>query len=876
MVNCISDSKHTGGVSFYIKNSINYNVIANETFRRNWFLCIRISNREFDGLYTLVYHSPNDDRTIFIEHLEQNIVPNLVDLRCKNIFMGDFNINFNDVNARRKLENLMSSNGLFQRVEQNTRIVQHSATKIDLVFSNFIVPCITAPDFKISDHESIVLLSSGNTNSKAEYIEIKSWNRYTQTELLEILNDKLLLLNAIERVDINSEAEILCMALKDGVNSLIDVRSVFSKNNYCKWYNSSLMEKKRCKIEAHKAFLAGDINWNEYVLKRNDFFYEFRRTKFEYHQRKISNSGHDGSKMWKSLKEIYESKPRVRKEIEINGVLYQNVQDVAEKMNHYFIDSVLEINRSIQTTFWPHSFVQNELNSYLNEFAQINEEKFVATLLELKGGGTIDNIDKKVFIDAYPAIGKNFLEILNKSYRTGVVPKCFKKAEIVLIPKIAGSVKADEQRGINKLPVYEKVMELFVKKQLLDHFDNNNLLIKQQSGFRSNHSCETALNLLIEHFKRALDNKLVIVAVFLDFKKAFETISREKLINVLKTYGVRNLALKWFQSYLSDRTQSVKFFECRSTEKPNEHGVPQGSVLGPLLYIIYINDILTAINKCQVKLFADDAVVYCIDSSVENAVSRINQDLMSLNDWLQYKSIKLNASKSKYVIFSSYYVEDVLIEIDNNVIERVNEIKYLGVILDERLHFNAHLNYVVKKAGKKFGILCRIAPCLTLISKITIYKAIIAPHFEYCTTILFLLNHEQMYELQKIQNKCMRIILRCQRETPIQLMLDTLGWLSIKQRVYLKTMLFIRKISNGNVPGYLLDEVNRVGDTHNYNTRGRSDFRVPLYRRTSSTNSLFHKGFRIFNEMPREIKYCQIESQFKRKCILYIKENITL
>jgi hypothetical protein len=308
----------------------------------------------------------------------------------------------------------------------------------------------------------------------------------------------------------------------------------------------------------------------------------------------------------------------------------------------------------------------------------------------------------------------------------------------------------------------------------------------------------------------------------------------------------------------------------------NKWGVPQGSVLGPILYLLYVNDIKNAVRKCNIKLFADDTVLYYVGSSVEDVEETVQTDLDHLSEWLEFKKLKVNVQKTNFMLFTNKSMVNVRLFMDGQSVERVSSLKYLGVVIDEKLKFQHHLNFVSKKAGKKFGVLCRLNKDLTFWSKILVYKSIIAPHFEYCTSILFLFSDTQMYQLQKIQNRCMRLVLRCGRRVPVRAMLATLGWLSVKQRVYYKTLQLIKKIKLGLVPAYLLEEIVLNGDVHSYPTRAQGDFRLKRCVNTATMNSLFYKGLQIFNSMPSSAKICDDVRVFNKLCIQFVKEKYPL
>ena len=287
---------------------------------------------------------------------------------------------------------------------------------------------------------------------------------------------------------------------------------------------------------------------------------------------------------------------------------------------------------------------------------------------------------------------------------------------------------------------------------------------------------------------------------------------------------------------------------------------------------MYINDLRRVLRFCDINLFADDTVLFIAAKDLDDAVLHLNEDLRSLSRWLKYKQLKLNISKTKFMVISRNRVNvDVSVVIDDETIDRVREIKYLGVIIDDKLKFNSHIDNVIKKIAKKYGILCRLKNDLTIASKIQLYKSIISPHLDFCPSILFLANETQISRLQRLQNKIMRLILRCNRFTSSTLMLDALQWLSVKQRIVYLTMVFIFKVVNGMLPRYLCDRIERGSDFHRYNTRNANEIRTPHFLTCASQNSLFFKGINVFNSMPRHIKRSATLTEFKRQCISHVR-----
>lgn len=316
-------------------------------------------------------------------------------------------------------------------------------------------------------------------------------------------------------------------------------------------------------------------------------------------------------------------------------------------------------------------------------------------------------------------------------------------------------------------------------------------------------------------------------------KRAFETIDRDRLILKLRKYGITGKELNWFLSYLTNRTQCTKYNGVTWTKLEIDYGVPQGAKLAAILFLIYINDIGSPIKHCKIGLFADDTLLYISHPDIVYAAQKMNEDLERLNKWLNINKLKLNAQKTKFMIVSNKNIDEnsITISIGGYAIDRVSVMKYLGVLIDELLKMNQHVDYVTKKVAKKIGFFSRISVKLNFNNRKTLYKSMIAPHFEYCASILYLGNEGDFEQLQNQQNRAMRIILKCKKRNSVSDMLHALQFLNVKQRVKFLTMVFIQKIRYGNLPNYLSRKMKYVGESQHYNLRNNNDFRLPLVLR---------------------------------------------
>lgn len=291
------------------------------------------------------------------------------------------------------------------------------------------------------------------------------------------------------------------------------------------------------------------------------------------------------------------------------------------------------------------------------------------------------------------------------------------------------------------------------------------------------------------------------------------------MLTKLEKLGVRGRELDWMRSYLTHRTQTTKFGGVSSTEAEVTVGLPQGSKLAAILFLLYVNDIKSCLKHLMLLLFADDTLVYYSGDNINEIESKVNEDLERINKWLNVNKLKLNVQKTKYMVITKNYQDkfDMNIKINNESIERTSAIKYLGVIIDCNLKMKSHHEYMCKKIAKKIGFFARISSKLSIENRIKVYKTIIAPHFEYCSSILSMFNVGEFEALQKLQNRAMRIVLRCRGDTSIKLMLETLNWMNVKQRIMYRTMVVVFQLKNKMLPNYLTRKISYIGDVNTYN-----------------------------------------------------------
>ena len=445
-------------------------------------------------------------------------------------------------------------------------------------------------------------------------------------------------------------------------------------------------------------------------------------------------------------------------------------------------------------------------------------------------------------------------DLINMSFSTGTFPSILKTANVIPVYKKGDNSICTNYRPISLLSNISKIIERLMHNRISFFLLHNSLLYNYQFGFRLNHSTNHALIEITEKIRKACDTGNFACGVYLDLQKAFDTVDHSILLKKLEYYGVKNTPLRWFQSFLVNRFQYTTVNGAKSITAKISHGVPQGSVLGPLLFDIFINDLHNAVKFSQVIHFADDTNLLISDNSLKRINSHINHDLKLLNEWLKANKLSLNLAKTELVIFKSKLktiTKHLNFRISGQKITPSKTVKYLGITLQDNLGWDIHINQLTMKLNRAIGLLSVIRHHVNKKLLRTIYHAIFNSHLNYGCQI-WGQNISTVHKLEKLQAKALRIINFKTKEYPANILFQKEKILKLSDYIKFQNVKFVRDCLCKNTPKIFHNFFQESAEIHEYPTRAayKRCLKIPTIKTTHyGRNSVIFQSSLQWNQI---------------------------
>lgn len=878
-----------GGVAMYIANDISFVerpelCINVEGQFESLFIEVKGKTGEKDLIVGQIYRSPNTNIKESISRYEK-VLTDISKTNHNLILATDQNIDYMKLELDNNASNLLDvfyTMGVIPTITRPTRVTHTSATLIDNIYTkcdNYVDIHSRIIITDISDHFPVIMCIGKVNNSKRKDPLVFTHRRISDEALRQIsvsLSGK-----NWQELDNQTSASDAYDNFMDSFNEVLDIYAPMHTVNIPHkaivrepWMTSGLVKSCQTRDKLYRQCLGVDkshASYIKYVKYRNSLHILKRITREAYYHDLLEKHKCDIRKTWCVMNSIIgrtRDKSSISSTFIINDKREDNEQIISDSFCKYFTcigktfaDNIPAAHRSMQ-----HYLGTNRnLNSmYLSPCDPGEIDKIIKSFVTKKSSGH-DGINSTLIKPISDAVSIPLTKVINLSLETGCVPEKMKIAKIIPLYKAKNKELFTNYRPISLLPVFSKVLEKVIHKRLYSFLSRNKILYKSQYGFRLNHSTINAVTELTYDTLQSLEEKYSSLAVFLDLSKAFDTIDHSILLKKLEHYGVRGNALEWFRSYLVQRKQFVSFRGHSSKILTMPCGVPQGSVLGPLLFIIYSNDTPNALNHSKAILFADDTTLYYKSKDISELFRNVGRDLYNLNDWFRANKLSLNVGKTNYMLFSKHQTRppDMVLSIGDEVLKQVNSTKFLGLHIDDCLKWDKHIEHCRKKISSGIYAMNVSKHILSSDNLKILYNSLVLPYLNYGTILWGNTYLKYTNKLEILQKKAIRCISKVgynEHTMPYFCKYRILKLCDI-YKYQMSQMGY--KFVNSKLPIPLMRLFKRNDDVHNINTRQIHNIYLPKVKLELVKRSFIYECPNIWSGLDNKIRSITSLTSFK-------------
>lgn len=842
-----------GGVGFYIRKHLNFSVINDACIFDGDIECYGIKLVESGDTLVIIYRPHSSIFDHFISLCETTL--NTLSSTRNNItILGDFNFDFNKPSpCSLSIIDLFNSYGLKRMIFDPTRVTKYSSTCIDNIFSNTQGLANVKLNVDISDHFPISLEYGKPTKIKSIKITdmgMKNMNYFV--DRISAINWNSLY------IETDSNAAYNCFENK--------ITKIYHKSFPLKeiiissesWITETIKRAIKNKRKLFKIYkkTPTETNHRNYTTVRNNLNNQIRNARSKYIYNKINNTNNSKTK-WKI---INEATGRVTKKKNLPESI--NPNDINQ-----FFTTVIKADSPLTT---PITSKANTYTCALFDTTEIEVERVIGELSHNSAPGS-DGLHPKPIKFALHQLSKPLTFLINLSFMSGIYPERLKHALITPVHKKGDTLNFSNYRPISVLSTIAKIFDKIYLERITAFCNKHNILSKYQFGFRKKCNTELAIASIYKLLLNALDKSSYGMCVFLDLEKAFDSVPHTRLLQKLEHIGIRGLALRWITNYLLNRTCSTKINNNISEPSPIYIGVPQGSILSPMLFNLYINDLIETLPPEILYLYADDTALILENTNLVNLINIGNNYLNLVNTWLENNGLKLNISKTEFIIFANpgKSIDESIctLNISGREVKRVFAYKYLGVWFDHQLKWNEHINYICNKLSKASYIIRQSNMLFPRNILFELYYSLFYSHLTYGTIAWGNTTKHNINRLLIIQKRLIRSIYKANWLSPTAPLFQRSKLLDINQICTYSNSIFIHKYHTSPYNLFTTKSVDSI------KTRGNNLLEVQICRTTKKLNSIFYTGIKEYNYLYPLISEIKTMSNVKIIIKNYIKER---
>ena len=858
-----------GGIAILFKEHMKVEIKNYLTNKIEEILWVEIKGKQ-NFLLSVIYRPDYCDILYDLENesiLEQSI-RKATEITNRIIITGDLNIDMSNTNnnSTEKINDILSCYGMEQHVKKPTRIDNSGkATVIDHFWANKESNLIKKTDtfIALSDHlGTLASLNLPKIEKEVKTVKRRCWKKYSEEEFNQKLAENLkqsTITQHIQEDKVNPAMTELSNIIQSTLDNIAPIKEmkIIEKSNNIPWYTNELHEMITYKKELLSDYYMTKVESLKNSVKSiaNKIGHLKRKLKQKYITEKIAEAGTNSKKLWKLMNQIT-NRTKTKKTVEPDFIN----QEKANNFNQHFATVGQKIQEELNFQPPEINFQENDLGFNFQPEKEETISKLI-DLIKIDVATGEDGISAKILKDGKATITPYLTKIINLSYKLNIFPENMKNAIIKPLHKKEDVNDIGNYRPISLLPVLSKVFEKSATNQLIKYLEENSLISPSQHAYRKGHGTTTCLTELLNHVHKIVDQKKCCAIVSLDLSKAFDSINHDLLLNKLQKLHLSGSALKYIKSYLTKRHQKTKFEKFVSSSSEVKSGVPQGSIIGPLLFLTFTNDLPSAFqNKCHIMSYADDTQLVVTAESLPTLIHKIEEVINIAQTWYSTNSMKNNTKKSEILIINAKKnLKHINIKVkEGNKIIKIHpkpSIEILGVQLDEKLNWSKQILSVKKKAFNSIRCIHRVNPFLPVKLRIFLYITLVTPIFDYADVVWGHCGEVQMMNLQKAQNFAIKSICGMRKRDSTTDAFSKLKFLNLSQRQTVHEATFTLKSLLEINPSHINVEYLKLHPANNRNSRSAAEGKLntPPHSSSRFEQCPLYKTIKAWNSVPNQI-----------------------
>ena len=777
-------------------------------------------------------------------------------------------------------------------IDKPTRITHSTASCIDHFYTNDQVNKIKIGILinDITDHLPLLINIRTHTHKiQPEKYKYRSFKNFDLDLFLEDVSKSMASLeqtfNAIS--PIKDDFTLFKNVFIDIINMHAPLREATKKQrNFHKkpWMTKAIFKSINTKNKLFKRYITSSNkdDHSKYKKYRNKLNHIICAAKSNYYNNAAIKYKSNSREMWNLINEIIQNRRlQIREKIRLksNEKLIEDSHTIANKFNTFFSEIASKMAGQVKVPIQPEpKRTKSPMNSF--QLTEITPDEIVRIITKLneKKSTQVNDIPTKFLKFANALIAPILSKMYNKCIREGIFPENLKTAQIIPVYKKNSKYDCTNYRPISLLSQLSKIFEKLLAQRITNYLLKFNLLSQCQYGFREGYSTTSAIADIYDELLSNRDHKLHTCAIFLDLQKAFDSVDHKILIEKLeRNFGIRGNPLKLLKSYLTDRKQYTTVNKVNSSHRTVKMGIPQGSTLGPLFFLLFINDLPLA-SSFKTTLFADDAMLSISSTSMTNLELKTNLELSKVENWLRHNKLSLNLSKTNYLLIqnkSRLEKGKIKLKVNDSPLKQSSVVKYLGVYIDDNLNWSAHIQHLQKQVSRSTALLSKLRHYVNIKVRCAVCYSLIHSHLNYGIAVYGSANKTVLKKLQIIQNNIMRIITFSSFRQSAKPLFKQLKILNIESMSKLELAKIMHGCNNGQIPVRIEQIFTKSSKVHQYNTRQtiNDGFFIPRIYSQSGKKSLQYRGSKLWNSIPSKIKKLPLSSFKKEYSLILLKDQ---